>query len=223
MRSPGSPVAGVRVSAASGALERIEQQRVIPVLRTRDAEDAVATARACVRGGMGVIELTYSIPNVEEALVDLARDEGIVVGVGTVTAPAQVDASVDLGARFLVSYGFDPEVIASAVERGVPMIPGGLTPSEVAGCRRAGAAAVKLFPARLVEPSYIRDLRAVMPDLKVMVTGGIPSTPEGIRPWLADGAMAVGLGSALGTAADDGADEVERRCRALVRIGLDDA
>jgi 2-dehydro-3-deoxyphosphogluconate aldolase / (4S)-4-hydroxy-2-oxoglutarate aldolase len=206
----------VRVSAANGVLEQIERQRVIPVLRTRDPDDAIATARACMDGGMRLIELTYSIPKVEEALGVLTRDEDVVVGVGTVTDPDQVRSSVDLGAQFIVSYGFDPEVVASAVALGVPMVPGALTPSEVAACRRAGAAAVKLFPARLIEPDYLRDLKAVMPGLKLVVTGGIPSTPDGIRPWLEGGAIAVGVGSSLGTAAADGAEEVERRARAIL-------
>jgi 2-dehydro-3-deoxyphosphogluconate aldolase/(4S)-4-hydroxy-2-oxoglutarate aldolase len=209
----------VYVSAADGILERIERQRVIPVLRTRDCADAVATARACLRGGMTVIELTYSIPGVEEALRELTGDDKVVVGMGTVTSAAQVWSSVELGARFIVSYGFDPEVVATGVELGTPTVPGALTPSEVAACRRAGATAVKLFPARLIEPSYLGDLMAVMPGLKLVVTGGIPSTQEGIRPWLAGGAVAVGVGSSLGTAGADGADEVERRARALVQTG----
>jgi len=166
---------------------------------------------------MRVIELTYSIPKVEEALRALADDD-VLVGMGTVTEPGQVRASVELGARFIVSYGFDPEVVASAIELGVAVIPGALTPSEVAACRRAGATAVKLFPARMIEPGYLRDLGAVMPGLKLVVTGGIPSTPEGIRPWLDAGALAVGVGGALGSVAADGAGEVERRCRALLPL-----
>lgn len=206
------------MSGDSGVLDAIERQRVVPVLRSRDADDAIATGRACIRAGMSVIELTYSIPEVERALVALARDEGIVVGIGTVTEPSQVEASVERGARFIVSYGFDQAVMTSAVKLGVAAIPGALTPSEVAGCRQAGAAAVKLFPARLLEPAYLQDLAAVMPGLKIVVTGGIAATREGIRPWLEAGALAVGVGSALGSAATEGVDEVERRCRELLRI-----
>ena len=204
------------MSSADEVLDRLHRQEVVPVLRTRDADDAVATARACVRGGMEVVELTYSIPEVERAVEALAADESVVVGVGTVTDPAQVRSAVDLGAQFIVSYAFDPEVVATAVELEIAVIPGALTPSEVAACRSAGASAVKLFPARLIEPSYLRDLAAVMPGLKLLVTGGIPATAEGIRPWLDAGAVAVGVGSALGSAGTDGEDEVERRARALV-------
>lgn len=199
-------------------LEEIAGQRVVPVLRTRDPDDAVATARACARGGMRVIELTHSIPDVEAAVRVLVEEDDLIVGVGTVIDPAQVRASAALGARFIVSYAFDPRVVETAVELGVSVIPGALTATEVAKCRQAGASAVKLFPARLVEPSYLGDLRAVMPGTEFIVTGGIPSTPEGIRPWLEAGALAVGIGSALGTVAGDGADEVERRCRAVLEV-----
>jgi 2-dehydro-3-deoxyphosphogluconate aldolase / (4S)-4-hydroxy-2-oxoglutarate aldolase len=209
------------VFAADPVIGLIEKQRVIPVLRAGDAGDAIATARACEKGGMQVIELTYSIPGVEEALQELVANGEVIVGMGTVTTTDQVQTSFDLGARFIVSYGFDPEVVACAVELGVPIIPGALTPSEVARCGRAGAAAVKLFPARLIEPTYLGDLAAVMPGTKLIVTGGIPSTPDGIRPWLAAGAIAVGVGSALGTAAVDGADVVEQRSRLLAQSARD--
>jgi 2-dehydro-3-deoxyphosphogluconate aldolase / (4S)-4-hydroxy-2-oxoglutarate aldolase len=77
-----------------------------------------------------------------------------------------------------------------------------------------GAPAVKLFPASLAEPAYLPALRPLLPELKLLVTGGIE--PEAVRPWLDAGALAVGLGSKLGTAASVGADEVERRCRAAL-------
>lgn len=206
--------------SAESVLARLERQAVVPVLRTRDAADAVETARACLRAGMQVIELTYSIPDVEQAVRELAAADCTVVGVGTVTEPRQVRSSVERGAQFVVSYGFDPGVIAAAVELGVAVIPGALTPSEVDACRRAGATAVKLFPARLIQPAYLRDLRAVMPELKLVVTGGIAATVEGVRPWLEAGAAAVGIGSALGSAGADGANEVERRARELVGLRI---
>jgi len=196
------------------ALAQIAAQRVVPVLRTADAADATATARACIRGGMRVVELTYSTPGVERALGELARtEEGALFGIGTVTEPEQVRSSVASGARFVVTFARQPGVIETALELGTTVICGALTPTEVAECRRAGADAVKLFPVRLVDPGYLGDLRAVLPDVSFVVSGGIGADPESVRPWLDAGAIAVGLGGALGTAAKDGAGEVERRCR----------
>jgi 2-dehydro-3-deoxyphosphogluconate aldolase/(4S)-4-hydroxy-2-oxoglutarate aldolase len=197
-------------------LEAIAQQRIVPVLRNCDPDDAIATGRACAQAGMRVIELTQSIPDVGSAVRALVEQDDLIVGVGTVVEPDQVRANVGVGARFIVSYAFDERVVETALELGVAVIPGALTATEVARCRHAGASAVKLFPARLIEPSYLGDLRAVMPGIEFMVTGGIPSTAEGIRPWLDAGALAVGVGSALGSAGEDGADEVARRCHEVL-------
>jgi len=204
-------------SPNGGILDEIAAQRVVPVLRSTDVDDAIATARACARAGMRVIELTRSIPEVEVAVSELAHSDELVVGVGTVVTPDEVEKSVEAGARFMVSFGFDSEVVKASNALGITMIPGALTPTEVARCRQAGSSVVKLFPARLIEPSYLRDLVAVMPEMEFMVTGGSPATPGGIGPWLQAGALAVGVGSALGSAAVDGADEVERRCRQLMQ------
>jgi len=192
--------------------KRIAGQGVVPVLRNADAEDAVATARAAAAAGMSVIELTCSTPGVEAAIAELAG-EGLTVGLGTVTEPGQVERAAAAGAVFVVSFAAPPGVIEGAREVGLEAIPGAFTPSEVLAARRAGAAVVKLFPARLLSPAYLRDLRAVMPDLQAIATGGIGLDDGSIGEWLAAGALAVGLGSDLGTAAELGADGVTRRAR----------
>jgi 2-dehydro-3-deoxyphosphogluconate aldolase / (4S)-4-hydroxy-2-oxoglutarate aldolase len=200
----------------SDVLDRIAAQRVLPILRTADAEDAVATARACARAGMGVVELTTSIPDVESALRELSADD-LVLGLGTVTRSEEVPPAVAAGARFVVSFAVRDRVVEAAASLGVVAIPGALTPTEVLRCLHAGAPAVKLFPARLIEPAYLTDLLAMMPGLRALVTGGVPASAEGIGPWLDAGALAVGLGSSLGTVSEHGADEVERRARAVLQ------
>lgn len=102
----------------------------------------------------------------------------------------------------------------AAGDAGVPAIPEGFTPAELAAAVAGGASAVKLFPATLARPDYLGALQPLLPELRVLVTGGIE--PGGVRSWLEAGALAVGLGSKLGTAATDGAAEVERRCRAAL-------
>jgi 2-dehydro-3-deoxyphosphogluconate aldolase/(4S)-4-hydroxy-2-oxoglutarate aldolase len=196
-------------------LERIARQRVVPVLRSTDVQDAIATARACAAAGMEVVELTHSTPNVEAAVRALA-DEQVVIGVGTITSAAQVEAAVTAGAGFVVSFTAPAGMVAAARSLGVPAIPGALTPTEVAGCLQSGAAAVKLFPARGLAPAYLRDLRAVLGDFPAIVTGGLQASAASIVPWLQAGALAVGLGGDLGTVAADGAQEVQRRARAAL-------
>ena len=192
------------------ALEQLAAQRILPVLRCRDAEDTIATARAAAAAGCRVVEVTLSTPGAEDAIAPLAAD-GLVVAVGTVRDASAVHGLVDHRASMVVSFWNPPGFVAAAAEAGVPAIPGGFTAQELAAALADGAAAVKLFPAGLADPSYIPALRPLLPDLRLLVTGGIE--PDAVRPWLDAGALAVGLGSRLGTAATVGPDEVERRCR----------
>jgi 2-dehydro-3-deoxyphosphogluconate aldolase/(4S)-4-hydroxy-2-oxoglutarate aldolase len=197
------------------AIDDIAAQRVLPVLRSASAEEAIATARACARAGMRVIELTLSTPDVAAATRVLAR-EGLTVGVGTLTDVTQVREAATAGASFVVSFAALTELIAAAAEYGLLAIPGAMTPTEVLHCLRAGAEVVKLFPARELSPSYLRDLRAVTPDLRAIVTGGIGPEDPRVAEWLAEGALAVGIGSALGSASVERDAEVERRARAAL-------
>jgi 2-dehydro-3-deoxyphosphogluconate aldolase/(4S)-4-hydroxy-2-oxoglutarate aldolase len=198
-------------------LERIGAQRVVPVIRARDVADAVATARACARGGMEVVELTGSTPGVLDALRRLG-DDGLVLGLGTITAAEQVAPAAEAGAWFVVSFTAPEEMVRAAARCGVAAIPGALTPTEVFACMGAGADGVKLFPARAVPPAYVSDLLSVMPALPVIVTGGLRASADGVLPWLDAGALAVGLGTDLGTAAGVGEAEVERRARAALDV-----
>lgn len=194
-------------------LDDLAAQRVLPVLRCADAEDAIATARAAASARCRVVEVTMSTPGVEAAIAPLLED-GLAVAVGTVRDAADVARLAAAGASLVVSFWNPPGFVAAATEAGIPAIPGGFTPSELATAEADGAAAVKLFPASFTGPSYLGALRPLLPDLRLLVTGGIE--PDGVRPWLDAGALAVGLGSALGTAATVGATEVERRMRAAL-------
>ncbi len=195
------------------AIDELARQRVLPVLRCRDADDALATARAAAAAGCRLVELTMSTPGVEAAIGPLVAD-GLVVAVGTVQNAADVPRLAEAGASLVVSFWSPPGFVAAAAAAGLPAIPGAFTPPELAAAHAEGAAAVKLFPASLAGPEYLDALRPLLPDVRLLVTGGI--APDGVRPWLDAGALAVGLGSNLGTAANDGIDEVERRCRAAL-------
>lgn len=200
-------------------LEELGRQRVVPVLRCEDADDAIETARAAHAGGLRVVELTMSTPGVLHAVETLVAD-GLVVGVGTIRDADEVARAAAAGASFVVSFWNPPRFIEVSAAVGIPAIPGGLTPSELADAHAQGAAAAKLFPASCVSPEYLRALRPLLPSLRVFVTGGIDAAAAAVAPWLDAGALAVGLGSALGTARTVGGAEVERRCRALYIPGM---
>jgi 2-dehydro-3-deoxyphosphogluconate aldolase / (4S)-4-hydroxy-2-oxoglutarate aldolase len=195
------------------AIDELARQRVLPILRCADADDTIATARAAAAAGCRIVEVTMSTPGVEAAIAPLVA-EGLHVAVGTVRDAADVPRLVRAGASVVVSFWRPPGFVAAAATAGIPAIPGAFTPHELTEAVAEGAPAVKLFPASLAEPAYLAALRPLLPELKLLVTGGIE--PEAVRPWLDAGALAVGLGSKLGTAASVGADEVERRCRAAL-------
>jgi len=197
-------------------LERLASQGVLPVLRCFDAADAVSTARAAMRAGLRVVELTYSTPDVLDAIRELARDDEVLPGLGTMDSAAQVAPAVKAGARFVVSFRHPPSFVEAAHEAGVPAIPAAFTPEEVGRCADAGADLVKLFPAARLTPDFVRDMRVVLPTVRYLATGGIRPDAASIRPWLEAGAVAVGIGSGIGTVAAVGADEVERRCRSAL-------
>ena len=195
------------------ALEELGRQRVLPVLRCAGAEDTVATARAAAAAGCRLVEVTMSTPGVEDAIAPLVA-EGLIVAVGTVRDAGDVARLAEAGASLVVSFWNPPGFVAAAQAAGIAAIPGGFTAHELAAAHIDGAAVAKLFPASLAGPAFIPSLRPLLPDLQLLVTGGIE--PDGVGPWLEAGAFAVGLGGSLGTAATVGAAEVERRCRAAL-------
>ena len=174
-------------------LEALADARVVAVVRAADAETAVRTAEALIEGGIRAIELTCTTPGVERALARLHTDA--LLGVGTITSQAQIDAATDAGASFLVSPGSPPALVEAMVKSGRTAIAGCLTPTEILGALAAGAHAVKVFPASAVGPAYLSALHGPFPGVKLIPTGGI--APADVGRWLEAGAIAVGVGGAL--------------------------
>ncbi|MFG2663861.1 PfkB family carbohydrate kinase [Streptomyces sp. NPDC048387] len=181
--------------------EVIAAQRLLPVLRSGDAEEAVRLTVTLLAAGCRAVELTTSTPGWAGAVARTARLSDVrgrpaVIGVGTVTTAADAEAALDAGAAFLVSPYPAPEVREVAVRRGAAFLEGGCTPGEIAAAVRSSGAA-KVFPAHVGGPAFIRSLRAVLPAALLVPTGGI--TPDDVPAWLAAGATAVGIGSGLPT------------------------
>lgn len=203
--------------AMSGLLTRMSRVRAIPVLRSATASTAVAVARELAEGGMTIVELTYSTPNVLDAIAELSADDEIIVGAGTVRTRQEAHDAVDAGARFLVSPVLLPWLPDLARERGVMGIPGAATPSEIWQAHDLGADAVKVFPiARLGGAAYIRDVLAPLPDLQLMATGGVDVYAA--RELLAAGCFAVGVGNITTGASDAQAPAAMRAQQFLAAI-----
>lgn len=222
---PRGPVDGPRPNdqrnaddSASFTMQRLGDAGVIAVIRAPGLEAAILAVDALVRGGITAVEITYSTPDVPSVLRHLAASYGdeIVLGVGTLTRPGEVEAAVEAGARFLVSPGLDDAVAAAMAATGLATLIGAFTPTEVMRARAAGAHAVKLFPASTGGVEHLRALRGPFPDLRLVPTGGVSAAnmPE----WLQAGAFAVGAaGSLCPTAAMAAGDveEIQRRAAAF--------
>lgn len=177
-------------------LPELSATRAVSVVRTRELADAAGLVRALVAGGIPVVELTLTIPNLLDHLPVATSVEGAVVGAGTVRTAVDARRAVEAGARFLVTPALVPEatqIIEAGHAAGVPVILGALTPSEVATADALGADIVKIFPARAFGPRYLRDLAGPFPDISLLPSGGVNA--ENARDFLDAGAVAVSAGT----------------------------
>jgi len=198
---------------------RIEREGIVAVLRLDDPHKLHAVIDALAVGGVRVFEVTMTVPGAIELIGRLARDltEDVLLGAGTVVDATTAAAAIDAGARFVVGPVFRREVIDVCHERGVPAMPGCFTPTEILDAWDAGADIVKVFPSTSLGPTFIKDIRAPLPQLKLMPTGGV--SLDNAAEWLRAGAVAVGVGSALVDAAVVNAgnfDALSRRAQWLV-------
>jgi len=178
-------------------LERIKQIGLLAVLRGPSPELTLKMVEALLAGGVTGIEITYTTPQAEQVVATLHRQYGsrILLGMGTLTQPAQAAQAQAAGARFLVSPHCEPALAQAMVATGLPTMIGALTPSELVQAHRLGADVVKIFPGSLGGPSYLKSLRGPFPHISMMPTGGV--SLENIGDWFAAGAVAVGAGSEL--------------------------
>lgn len=158
-------------------IEDITAKRIIPVLVLERASAATPLGDALVAGGIHVAEVTFRTDAAEGAIRQLAGRSDLLVGAGTVLDAAQVDAAVDAGAGFIVSPGLLPEVVHRAGERGVPVTPGAVTPSEIMVALSLGINVVKFFPAGTYGgASAIKALAAPFRQVRFIPTGGVSET-----------------------------------------------
>lgn len=155
----------------------LTQPRIVPVVVLNDASRAPALADALVAGNLPVAEVTLRTPAGLDSIRAIAGRDDILVGAGTVTTPEQVDAVVAAGARFVVSPGFSHAVVDRALEAGVPVIPGCVTPSEIMAALEAGLSTVKFFPASVYGGAKaIKALAAPFVGLSFVPTGGVSAS-----------------------------------------------
>ncbi|MCU1635062.1 MAG: 2-dehydro-3-deoxyphosphogluconate aldolase [Cryobacterium sp.] len=201
----------------------LKSTRVLAVVRAPSAQSALLAADALVAGGVTGLEITYSTPDAPAVIRELndRYGETIYLGAGTVTTEDEAARAAAAGAQFLVSPGTRRTLTEAMKATGLLVMTGALTPSEVMAAQEYGTDVVKIFPASLGGPAFLRSLRGPFPDVPLMPTGGV--TPENMGEWFQAGAVAVGAGSDLVSAADLAAsryDEVERKARLFAPAGV---
>lgn len=182
-----------RIDMEAGPLELLGQDRALAVVRAERIPDPAGLALALAGAGIHLVEFTFTTPGVLAAIAAAAQVPGTTVGAGTVLSAAQAEDAVAAGARFLVTPDLRPKVAAVAGQAGTPLLMGALTPTEISRAVELGAAAVKIFPAGLGGPGYLRALLGPFPALRLVPTGGVNA--GNARDFLAAGAFAVGAGT----------------------------
>lgn len=179
------------------ALEQILAKKIVAVIRLDDYSRAVDVGRALAEGGVNLLEFTLTGRGAIDAVsaTRKALGELVCVGIGTVLKSEDAEVAIDAGAQFAVTPALRRQVIATCVKRNTLILCGGSTPTELLEAHEAGAELVKVFPAQLGGPKFIKDVLAPMPFLKLVPTGGV--SPENARDYLSAGAVAVGIGGNL--------------------------
>jgi len=201
--------------------EAIERDRVIAIVRLDDLSGAVELVRALARGGIRVVEFTFTNPLAGRAIeaVNRALGDEVLVGAGSVLDAATARTAILAGARFVVTPVVSLPVVSSCNRYGVPTVIGALTPTEILAACEAGATFVKIFPASVGGPRYLKDLRGPLPQVRLIPTGGVGV--DNAAEFLRAGASAVAVGGNLvdPTLVRAGRwDELEARARALVDV-----
>ena len=165
--------------------ERFAELKVVPVVVLNNVKDAASLAKALVEGGLPCAEVTFRTEAAAESLRIMAEAyPDMLVGAGTVLTTEQVDKAVEAGAKFIVSPGFDPEIVDYCIEKNIPVFPGCATPSEVAQAVKRGLKVVKFFPAEQAGGlAMIKAMAAPYNMLKFMPTGGINT--KNLKEYLA--------------------------------------
>lgn len=183
-------------STRAEIVQAIEAAGVVAVVRLADSRSGRDVAAALTQGGLTIIEVTMTVPNAVQLIAELSQSlSGVVIGAGTVTDAKIADEVITAGARFVVSPIFRPEIIAACHARDVAVMPGCFTPTEILAAWELGADIVKVFPATALGPTFFKDVRGPLPQVKLMPTGGVTLTNAG--DWIRAGAAALGVGSAL--------------------------
>jgi len=185
------------MASRSDISARIAELGLVAIIRTPTRDLVLPACKAIIKGGLTVVEVTMTVPDALIALREMSEKFGAqaLIGAGTILNAQQCHAAIDAGAEFIVTPITKPEIVVAAHQRDKPVMLGAYTPTEAQLAHEAGADFIKIFPADKLGPGYIKNIRAPLPHLRVVPTGGVDlqTAPE----FLKAGCVALGVGSSL--------------------------
>ena len=193
-------------------LNELKANGIVAVVRGKSHEEARGYMEACLRGGIKSLELTYTIPNVCDLIKEYTSHTEALIGVGSVLNGKMASDAIEAGAKYVVSPGYSDEVNKVCKEMNVLYLPGCMTVSEIMKAMDAGNKMIKLFPGDVFGAKYVKAIKAPIPHVEIMPTGGV--SVDNIDEWFANGVSCVGVGSSLikGTLED-----IENTAKAFVK------
>lgn len=203
----------------SQILSQLRKQGLVVVVRGDRKEDGVKASQACISGGISAIEVAYTNPDANLIIADLRQtyqeNPDVLIGAGTVLDPVTARQAIMAGASFIVAPSFNEEVARLCHLYAVPYIPGCMTLTEITRALEAGCEMVKLFPASVFGPSYVSAIKAPLPQVSIMVTGGV--NLGNASTWFAAGVDAIGIGGEFNQLAAQGQfDRIQEMAAAYV-------
>ena len=183
--------------ARKETLARLKELAIAAVVRSDDTSKAIGAVQACFDGGVKAIEVTFTMPEPIKTIKAVKEKfgDGVLLGAGTVLSVNDAKAAIEAGATFIVSPITDLEVVKFCNGKDIAVLPGAMTPTEIYNAWRNGADWVKVFPASQFGPAYFKALKAPLPKIPIMPTGGVSAANAG--EWLAAGAEALAVGGEL--------------------------
>ena len=176
-------------------MDILDEEKIIGILRGFKAEKTRKLIEIYREQGIKFIEVTYNSPQALKIVSEYGDKSDLYIGMGTVKNRDELEKALESGAQFIVTPNYNSEVVKTAKKRGVPIISGAYTPSEIYDAYQDGADAVKLFPASVAGSGYLKSIRGPIPEVKIIPTGGIDE--DNINDFLAVGAFAFGIGGGL--------------------------
>ncbi len=183
----------------SEVLTKLRQQGVVAVIRGETLEEGINISKACIQGGLKAIEMAYTNANASQIIKELNTmyqgDEDVFVGAGTVLDAPTARNAILAGAKYIVSPSFDQETAILCNRYGIPYIPGCMTIKEIVTAMEYGSEMIKLFPGSAFGPGYIGAIQSPLPQVSIMVTGGVKL--DNVKQWFHAGVDAIGVGGEL--------------------------